>query len=61
LCQVLSDINTLTEVDVVQDNKRFVLRSNVKGVCGRAFSVVGVAMPPTIRQVEGCGAQDWLG
>jgi hypothetical protein len=60
LCQVLSDINMLTEVDVIQDNKRFVLRSNVKGVCGKVFGAVGVAMPPTIRQVEGCGAQDRL-
>lgn len=53
LCQVLSDIETLTEVDVVQDNKCFVLRSNVHGVCGKVFGAVGVTMPPTIRQVEG--------
>lgn len=58
MCQVLSDIDALTEVEITQDEKRFVLRSNVKGLCGKVFSAVGVAIPPTIRQVDVGDTQD---
>ena len=43
----------LREVEVAQDGKRFLLRSEAQGTCGRVFQTVGVAMPPTVRQIEG--------
>ena len=45
----------MTEVE--QDGKRFLLRSDVEGTCGKVFQAVGVAIPPTVRQVaaDDCG------
>ena len=46
---VLRDLNSLEEVEVEQDGKRFLLRTEARGCCGAVFQAVGVAMPPTIR------------
>ena len=35
-----------------RDGKRFAIRSECKGNCGKIFQAVGVALPPTIRAVE---------
>ena len=35
-----------------RDGKRFAVRSECKGNCGKIFQAVGVALPPTIRAVE---------
>ena len=37
-------------VEVEQDGKRFLLRSEVQGTCGKVFQTVGVALPPTVQQ-----------
>jgi len=50
---VIQDLERLREVEVAQDGKRFLLRSEAQGTCGRVFQTVGVAMPPTVRQIEG--------
>ena len=34
------------------DGKRFVIRGELKGWCGRVFQAAGVAVPPTIRLAE---------
>jgi hypothetical protein len=39
-------------VQVEQDGKRFLLRSDVQGTCGKVFQTVGVAIPPTVQQVQ---------
>ena len=49
---VIRDVQELQAVEVVQDEKRFLLRSETKGACGKAFQAVGVALPPTVRQVS---------
>jgi len=49
---VIRDVQELQVVEVVQDGKRFLLRSETKGTCGKAFQAVGVALPPTVRQVS---------
>ena len=49
---VISDLDRLQVVEVEQDGKRFQLRSDVQGTCGKVFQTVGVAIPPTVQQVE---------
>jgi transposase len=49
---IIRDLNRLKEVDIEQDGKRFRLRSQAKGTCGKVFQAVGVALPPTLRQIE---------
>jgi hypothetical protein len=48
---VIGDLDRLQVVEVEQDGKRFLLRSEAQGTCGKAFQAVGVALPPTVRQV----------
>lgn len=50
---VLRDLDGLTETEVVADDgKRFVIRSQGKGWCGKTYQAAGVAMPPTLRMLE---------
>jgi hypothetical protein len=46
------DLDALTETEVVHDGKRFRLRAEAKGACGKVFQAVGVALPPTVRRLE---------
>jgi Transposase DDE domain len=48
---VICDLDRLQVVEVEQEGKRFLLRSEVQGTCGRVFQAVGVALPPTVQQV----------
>jgi transposase len=48
---VINDLDRLQIVEVEQDGKRFLLRSEVQGTCGKVFQTVGVALPPTVQQV----------
>ena len=43
---VIQDLDRLQVVEVEQDGKRFLLRSEVSGTCGKVFQAVGVALPP---------------
>ena len=47
--ELLADLDRLQEIEVEQDGKRFILRSPITGVTGKAFQAVGVALPPNIR------------
>jgi len=47
---VIGDLDRLQVVEVEQDGKRFLLRSEVQGTCGTVFRAAGVAVPPTVRQ-----------
>src|SRR4051794_26938962 len=49
---VICDLDRLQTIEVEQDGKRFLLRSEVQGTCGRVFQAVGVALPPTVQQVS---------
>jgi hypothetical protein len=49
---VISDLDRLQMVEVAQDGKRFLLRSEVQGTCGKVFQAVGVAIPPTVQQAS---------
>jgi transposase len=50
--QVIGDLDRLTENELELDGKRFLWRSESRGECTKAFQAAGVALPPTIRQVE---------
>jgi transposase len=47
---VIQDLDRLQMVEVEQDGKRFLLRSEAQGTCGKVFQAVGVALPPTVQQ-----------
>jgi len=49
---ITRDLTSLQYAEVEQDGKRFLLRSEAQGVCGSVFFAVGVALPPTVQQVE---------
>jgi hypothetical protein len=49
---VIQDLDRLQMVEVEQDGKRFLLRSEAQGTCGKVFQTVGVALPPTVQQVS---------
>ncbi len=57
---VIRDLDRLQMVEVEQDGKRFLLRSEAQGTCGKVFQAVGVALPPTVQQAPvaapGCDA-----
>src|SRR5574337_633509 len=48
---VMADLNSLTETEVEQDGKRFLLRSAPRPGASLALSALGVALPPTLRQI----------
>ncbi len=48
---VLRDLERLQEIEVEQDDKRFILRTPTTGVAGKLFNAVGVALPPNIREL----------
>jgi hypothetical protein len=49
---VIRDLDRLGKIVVEQDDKRFLLRSESVGSCGKVFQATGVAMPPTVRQIK---------
>ena len=49
---VIQDLDRLQMVEVEQDGKRFLLRSEVQGTCGTVFRATGVAVPPTVQQAK---------
>ena len=49
--EVIADLDSLTETEVEQDNKRFLLRSAPRPAASLALSALGVALPPTLRQI----------
>jgi len=49
---VIRDLDALEEVEVMQQNKRFVLRNEIQGTCGKVFQSVGVKLPQTVRQAD---------
>src|SRR5512142_527578 len=49
---VICDLDRLQMVEVEQDEKKFLLRSEVQGSCGKVFQAVGVALPPTVQQTS---------
>lgn len=53
---VVHDLERLQVVDVEQEGKRFRLRTEAEGTCGKVFQAAGVAFPPSVEQLEGPSA-----
>jgi len=49
---VLRDLERVQHVEVEHQGKRFLLRSQLTGTAGRVFQAAGVAVPPTVTQVD---------
>jgi transposase len=49
--EIKQDLDALQMVTIKEDGKRFAIRSQCQGVCGNLFKAVGVALPPTIREL----------
>jgi len=49
---VICDLDRLQMVEVEQDRKKFLLRSEVQGSCGKVFQAAGVAIPPTVQHAS---------
>ena len=50
--EILADLDSLTKTKVEQDDKCFLLRSPPRPAASLALSAAGVALPPTVRQVD---------
>jgi len=48
---IKQDLKALQETYIEENGNRLALRSKAEGVCGKVFQAVGVAMPPTIREI----------
>ena len=48
---VVADLDSLTETEVEHNGKRFLLRSTPRPAASLALSALGVALPPTLRQI----------
>lgn len=49
---VVRDLDRLEEIEVQQQGKRFLLRTEACGVAGIVCQAAGVALPPTVRQLK---------
>ena len=47
---IKQDLSALQEITLSDNGKKLAVRSACKGVCGKVFQAVGVAMPLTIRE-----------
>ena len=45
-------LKALKRVEIEENGKRFAIRSECKGVCGKIFQSVHVALPPTIKELN---------
>ena len=42
------DLKALQEIIIEENDKKFAVRAECRGTCGKVFQAVGVAVPPTI-------------
>lgn len=48
---IKQDLKALQRVEIAENGHRFAIRTQSQGVCGKIFQAVGVAMPPTIKEL----------
>jgi len=48
---IKQDLKSLQEITIEDNGKCLAVRSECKGTCGKVFQAVGVAIPPTIREI----------
>ena len=50
---VIRDLDRLQQVEMSLDGKNYVVRTETKGTVGKVFQACGVALPPTLRSMDG--------
>ena len=50
--EILLDLQALQYVEVEQQGKKFLLRSEVQGTCNAVLRAAGVAIPPTVQKIK---------
>jgi transposase len=48
---IKQDLQALQEITITEDGRSLAIRSETVGTCGKVFQAVGVALPPTIREL----------
>ena len=48
---IKQDLRALQETHIEENGNHLAIRSKAEGVCGKVFQAVGMAMPPTIREI----------
>ena len=48
---IKQDLKALKRITIEEENKRFAIRTQCQGNCGKIFQAVRVALPPTIREI----------
>jgi transposase len=48
---IKQDLQSLQEIVIQDNNKSLAIRSESLGTCGKVFQAVGVALPPTVREI----------
>ena len=48
---IIADLETLTETEVEQDGRRFLLRSTPRIAASLVLRAAGVALPPTVQSI----------
>jgi hypothetical protein len=48
---IKQDLKALKRITIKEENKRFAIRTQCQGNCGKIFQAVRVALPPTIREI----------
>jgi len=49
--RIKQDLKALQFITIEESRKRFMIRSQCEGDCAKIFQAVGVAIPPTIREI----------
>jgi len=49
---IIRDLERVQHIEVVQGTQRYMLRSELRGTAGHIFQSVGVAVPPTVQELE---------
>jgi transposase len=49
---IKQDLSSLQETIIEESGRRMAVRSQCQGTCGKIFQAVGVALPPTIREIK---------
>ncbi len=49
--EIKQDLKSLQEIEIEDNGESLTVKSECKSVCGKVFQFVGVAIPPTIREM----------
>ncbi len=50
---IKQDLKSLQQVSLEENGKRLAIRTQCQGSCAKVFQAVGVALPPTMREIKG--------